>query len=181
MDPLFATLPSPYARFVTRQGDSPAFMAPSGHDRSLSDGHHAIAAVTPEHRSRRWCCDAAATGSGRARWAGALLRPSRCFDRPHEEPIMSKDKKRDQDETRAPGSDTDPGDVLDDAGPGATKKLKKKVYEPELERLQLELVKMEDWVKAKGLRVVVLFEGRDAAGKGGVIKRIMAGVNPRIT
>ena len=93
---------------------------------------------------------------------------------------MSKDTKRDQDETRAPGSDTDPGDVLDDAGPGATKKLKRKVYEPELERLQLELVKMEDWVKAKGLRVVVLFEGRDAAGKGGVIKRIMAGVNPRI-
>ncbi|HUP54789.1 MAG TPA: polyphosphate kinase 2 [Methylomirabilota bacterium] len=59
-------------------------------------------------------------------------------------------------------------------------KVKKKVYEAELARLQLELVKMEDWVRAKGLRVVVLFEGRDAAGKGGVIKRIMAGVNPRI-
>jgi polyphosphate kinase 2 len=58
--------------------------------------------------------------------------------------------------------------------------VKKKVYEAELARLQLELVKMEDWVKAKGLRVAVLFEGRDAAGKGGVIKRIMDGVNPRI-
>ena len=63
---------------------------------------------------------------------------------------------------------------------GADAKLKKKVYEAELARLQVELVKMEDWVKAKGLRVVVLFEGRDAAGKGGVIKRIMDGVNPRI-
>jgi polyphosphate kinase 2 len=61
-----------------------------------------------------------------------------------------------------------------------TSKVKKKVYETELARLQLELVKMEDWVRAKGLRVVVLFEGRDAAGKGGVIKRIMDGVNPRI-
>jgi len=65
--------------------------------------------------------------------------------------------------------------------PGESKtRLKKKVYQAELGRLQLELVKMEEWVKAKRLRVVVLFEGRDAAGKGGVIKRIMAGVNPRI-
>ena len=43
------------------------------------------------------------------------------------------------------------------------------MYEKELERLGLELVKMEDWVKAQGLRVVVLFEGRDAAGKGGAV------------
>jgi polyphosphate kinase 2 len=59
-------------------------------------------------------------------------------------------------------------------------KLGKKVYRQELARLQLELVKMEDWVKAKGLRVVVIFEGRDAAGKGGVIKAITATTNPRI-
>jgi polyphosphate kinase len=67
-----------------------------------------------------------------------------------------------------------------DAVNGDAPKLKKKVYEKELARLQLELVKLEDWVRAKGLRMVVLFEGRDAAGKGGVIKRILAGVNPRI-
>jgi polyphosphate kinase 2 len=73
-----------------------------------------------------------------------------------------------------------PDESLDDGGRGAPSKLKKKVYEKELARLGLELVKMEDWVKAQGLRVVVLFEGRDAAGKGGVIKRIMASVNPRI-
>ena len=72
----------------------------------------------------------------------------------------------------------DPDDTSVESGADA--KLKKKVYEAELARLQVELVKMEDWVKAKGLRVVVLFEGRDAAGKGGVIKRIMDGVNPRI-
>ena len=77
----------------------------------------------------------------------------------------------------APDAANDPGQAGADAPPGE----KKKVYEKELARLQLELVKMEDWVKAKGLRVVVLFEGRDAAGKGGVIKRITAGVNPRIT
>jgi len=87
---------------------------------------------------------------------------------------------RSQAKAEAPSATTDPDVGLDDAGPGAATKLKKKVFEEELARLQLELVKMEDWVKAKGLRLVVLFEGRDAAGKGGVIKRIMASVNPRI-
>ena len=60
------------------------------------------------------------------------------------------------------------------------KKLSKKVYEKELERLQAELVKLQYWVKDKGLKVVVLFEGRDAAGKGGAIKRISECMNPRI-
>lgn len=55
-----------------------------------------------------------------------------------------------------------------------------KVYEKELGKLQVELVKMQGWIKEKGLRVVVLFEGRDAAGKGGVIKRITETLNPRI-
>ncbi|MBF0330525.1 MAG: polyphosphate kinase 2 [Candidatus Omnitrophica bacterium] len=58
--------------------------------------------------------------------------------------------------------------------------LKKKFYEKELARLQLELVKLQEWVKAEGLKVVVIFEGRDAAGKGGVIKRIIQNLNPRI-
>ncbi|WP_431280703.1 polyphosphate kinase 2 [Humitalea sp. 24SJ18S-53] len=52
-------------------------------------------------------------------------------------------------------------------------------YFRELLRLQSELVKLQDWVRHKGLKVVVLFEGRDSAGKGGVIKRIMQRVNPR--
>ncbi len=60
------------------------------------------------------------------------------------------------------------------------KKLDKKFYERELKRLQIELVKLQEWVKYKGLKVVVLFEGRDAAGKGGVIKRITECLNPRI-
>jgi polyphosphate kinase len=53
-------------------------------------------------------------------------------------------------------------------------------YEAELAHLHLELVKLQDWVKAKGLRVAVLFEGRDAAGKGGAIKRITEPLNPRV-
>ena len=62
----------------------------------------------------------------------------------------------------------------------ATTKMKKKPYEEELARLQLELIKLQEWVKHAGLRVVVIFEGRDAAGKGGTIKRITESLNPRI-
>jgi len=53
-------------------------------------------------------------------------------------------------------------------------------YERELRRLQIELVKLQEWIKHEGLRVVVLFEGRDAAGKGGAIKRIAESLNPRV-
>ncbi|MGH9762818.1 MAG: polyphosphate kinase 2, partial [Blastocatellia bacterium] len=68
----------------------------------------------------------------------------------------------------------------------STEKLKekdkaaKKFYEQELKRLQIELVKLQEWIKRGGSKVVVLFEGRDAAGKGGVIKRITETLNPRI-
>ena len=60
------------------------------------------------------------------------------------------------------------------------KKLTKKTYENELLRLQVELIKLQEWVKHEGLKVVVVFEGRDAAGKGGVIKRITQHLNPRV-
>lgn len=60
------------------------------------------------------------------------------------------------------------------------KKLEKKEYEKALSKLQIDLVKLQEWIKQKELKVVVLFEGRDAAGKGGTIKRIMDKLNPRI-
>ncbi|HKK73222.1 MAG TPA: polyphosphate kinase 2 [Candidatus Krumholzibacteria bacterium] len=60
------------------------------------------------------------------------------------------------------------------------RKLKRKLYEKELRRLQIELVKLQEWIKQTGERVVVIFEGRDAAGKGGTIKRILEPCNPRI-
>ena len=58
--------------------------------------------------------------------------------------------------------------------------LTKRGYEKELERLQVEVVRLQDWVVYKGLKVVVVFEGRDTAGKGGTIKRITAKTNPRV-
>jgi polyphosphate kinase len=60
-----------------------------------------------------------------------------------------------------------------------TKKLSKKAFEKELETLQLELVRLQEWVRHTGERVAVVFEGRDAAGKGGVIRRISDPLNPR--
>jgi polyphosphate kinase 2 len=60
------------------------------------------------------------------------------------------------------------------------KSLKRKKYEKELRRLQAELCKLQDWVKYKGLRAIVVFEGRDAAGKGGTIRAITERVSPRV-
>ena len=60
------------------------------------------------------------------------------------------------------------------------KKLKNKTYNKALAGFQVELVKLQKWVQDKRLRVVVIFEGRDAAGKGGAIKRITQSLNPRI-
>ena len=62
---------------------------------------------------------------------------------------------------------------------GSPKQLEKKNYEKELRRLQVELVQLEEWIRHHNLRVVVVFEGRDTAGKGGIIKRITALLNPR--
>ncbi len=59
-------------------------------------------------------------------------------------------------------------------------KLSNKEYEAELTKLHAELVKLQYWVQAKGLRIIVIFEGRDAAGKGGIIKRIAERVSPRV-
>ena len=58
--------------------------------------------------------------------------------------------------------------------------MKKRVYEKELLRLQAELVVLQEWVRSEGKRVVVVFEGRDAAGKGSTIKRVTQYLNPRV-
>ena len=59
-------------------------------------------------------------------------------------------------------------------------KLSRKDYERELEKLQVELCLLQDWIKQEGLRIIVVFEGRDAAGKGGLIRRMVERVSPRI-
>lgn len=70
------------------------------------------------------------------------------------------------------------GDILSSSYPHG-EKLARKVYEKEMAALQIELVKMQAWVKSSGSRVVIVFEGRDASGKGGTIKRFRENLNPR--
>jgi polyphosphate kinase len=73
--------------------------------------------------------------------------------------------------------DAEPKKLKDDAEP---KKLKNKVYLKEMRKLQEKLCHLQEWVKFKGLRVIVIFEGRDAAGKGGTIKALTERVSPRV-
>src|SRR6201996_4327720 len=70
-------------------------------------------------------------------------------------------------------------EVLEEV-PGGRRSIDRRVYFRELFRLQHELVRLQDWVQTQGLKVVILFEGRDSAGKGGVIKRITQRLNPRV-
>jgi len=97
---------------------------------------------------------------------------------------MSKGKNRDADNDALPETAMAAAAVEDDdeadAEAAPRPKLKNKVYTAELAKLQVELAKLQEWVKARGLKVVVIFEGRDAAGKGGSIKTITVGMNPRI-
>jgi polyphosphate kinase len=63
---------------------------------------------------------------------------------------------------------------------GKSEKMERKVYEKELRKLQVELCRLQDWVKATGARIIIVFEGRDAAGKGGTIKALSERVSPRV-
>jgi len=86
-----------------------------------------------------------------------------------DDPVTVKVKKRQGD-----------AEIESDNGAAPKGKLKAKEYEAELFRLHVELVKLQEWVKYKGLKVCVVFEGRDGAGKGGVIKAITERVSPRV-
>jgi polyphosphate kinase len=81
---------------------------------------------------------------------------------------------------KARGKDKDKKSVATTPPAESTEKLTTKAYEGELAKLHAELVKLQFWMKATGHRVIVVFEGRDAAGKGGVIKRITERVSPRV-
>nr|MBA3874129.1 polyphosphate kinase 2 [Anaerolineae bacterium] len=86
--------------------------------------------------------------------------------------MSKKDKKKHPNEGDLAGSSTD-------IAPESQTRLDKKFYNAELKRLQFELVRLQYWVKESGERIVILFEGRDAAGKGGTIRSITEALNPR--
>ena len=93
---------------------------------------------------------------------------------------MSRKHDRKHRHARHEASDADePGAAAAETGPAAGK-MKTKDYEREMERLHGELVAMQEWVKSTGAKVCIVFEGRDTAGKGGTIKRIVERVSPRV-
>ncbi len=89
----------------------------------------------------------------------------------------SKEKTKDQD---VAAQSTDGQMPENKSNKKKRKRIKNKTYEKELVRLQTELVKLQEWIRHKGLKVIVIFEGRDTAGKGGVIKRITERLSPRV-
>jgi polyphosphate kinase len=108
-----------------------------------------------------------------------------------------KKSKRENNNEEAPRTDPVPAHVTtEEGGPaaaadagggpqgqapaGAARKMKTKEYERELAKLQGRLVAMQEWVKATGAKIIIVFEGRDTAGKGGTIKRIVERVSPRV-
>ena len=94
---------------------------------------------------------------------------------------MGKKKDKKKDEKPQPEAEAAPASVeAPEEGSEPKPKMSRKEFEKEMEKLQIELVKMQEWVKASGAKVCVLFEGRDAAGKGGIIKRITERTSPRV-
>src|SRR4249919_850811 len=92
----------------------------------------------------------------------------------------TKEKKRDK---AARAAEENGGGRGHDPASGTTataEEMSRKDYEKELKKLHVELVKLQEWVKHKGLKICVVFEGRDAAGKGGMIKAITERVSPRV-
>lgn len=93
---------------------------------------------------------------------------------------MSHHKKKNKSEKNEQNANKDNEKNASEEIVGKNSKISKKFYNKELDRLSIELVKLQEWVKYKGLKVVVIFEGRDAAGKGGTIKAITQFLNPRV-
>ena len=89
-------------------------------------------------------------------------------------------KRKDKAERPSPPDDGLIAIEPDETQLEARRPLSRQRYYEQLPELQLELAKLQEWVRAKGLKVVVIFEGRDAAGKGGAIKTITLGLNPRV-
>jgi len=91
-----------------------------------------------------------------------------------------KDKKKDKGKNKAKDKSKDVVESAPEVSGEPSPMMGKRDFEKELRKLQVELVKMQEWVKVSGAKICVLFEGRDAAGKGGIIKRLTERTSPRV-
>jgi polyphosphate kinase 2 len=121
-----------------------------------------------EDSTAGWLSEQAAMSKLEAKEAEGMDQP---------DPTRGTDTKPEKAQAQAGGP---PKEIKEGKKPRKRKRIRKKVYARELAKLQVELVKLQEWIKFMGLKVVVVFEGRDAAGKGGVITRITQSLSPRI-
>jgi polyphosphate kinase 2 len=121
-----------------------------------------------ENSAAGWLSEQAAMSRLEAKEAEGMVQP---------EPARGTGAKSEKSQPQAGGPAKG---IKEGKKPGKRNRIRKRVYERELAKLQVELVKLQEWIKFMGLKVVVIFEGRDAAGKGGVITRITQSLSPRI-
>ena len=168
--------------FCERSARVPLVVAGPG----VADRRDVRSAPNEPNARARWTAAAGRAphrGAGSS-WRLAIQWPERC-DRRRERPALWLRSPRLAVGYSPPMGEDVGLNVLDTTGAGAPaaeprRKIKAKDYERELVRLQEELVRLQRWIRHKGLKVVVIFEGRDAAGKGGAIKRITERLNPRV-
>jgi len=140
----------------------------------------AAAALRKSAAPRKWGARTAAAAAAPPTVAeentAALVEAAAAVDRQEKTVRSRAEVRRGRRIARTDRFDPSTGDLVKKP----RERLDRKFYYSELARLQVELVKLQEWIKLRGLKVVCIFEGRDAAGKGGVIKRITETLNPRI-
>src|SRR6187549_1942970 len=139
-------------------------------------GSNSSSPAPTDRSARRSRASASASTSGRVR----SFRP--CTPRSRRSSVRRRARRRPRPESLETGGPMAARDKALDGGAGKAKreKLSRKEYEKRLAKLHVELVKAQEWIKEKGLKVCIVFEGRDGAGKGGVIKAITERVSPRV-
>jgi polyphosphate kinase 2 len=158
------------------KGDTPPSLARKSIEQFVVKRATASARGTQLAAARRLVNDASAgLVSERARGLRALLEGASPDDRK----ALRKALKTEADQADKPNPDEELSSDWRDGGYPYKNLLRRTTYEKDKFKLQVELLKLQSWVKETGARVVILFEGRDAAGKGGTIKRFMEHLNPR--
>ena len=171
------TTPDDTVRAV-RQGDTPPSLRPQAIERYVAERATASARDAQLQAALHLIDDAAAGTPGeRASALRALLEGASPDDRKALSKALHKQEQGGPDPAIDPDEELAPG--WRDGGYPYRNLLRRSVYEKQKFKLQVELLKLQSWVKETGQRVVIIFEGRDAAGKGGTIKRFMEHLNPR--
>jgi len=161
---------------VAKSGDTPPSLTRKNLARFVTAQATAAARERQLAAAQRLIDDTASSASERAKGLRALLEGASVDDR---KALRKALKAHDRTGQGTPNPDEELSDDWRDGSYPYKNLLRRSTYEKEKFKLQVELLKLQAWVKATGQRLVIIFEGRDAAGKGGTIKRFMEHLNPR--